>query len=185
MAANGQTTAVDTTTKVGEALNGAIDSAKDADIYTVPSQIGGKDVHHSQTFPVIAPATGKLLHYCSGVSVEDAIGAVETAQKAFPSWRDTVPSMKRDVFLRAADIMQRRAKEFESYMADETGCAEAWASFNVSLTVEILKDVAGRISSLVGMIPAVREQGFGALVLKVPYGVILGIAPWCVIPVFC
>jgi acyl-CoA reductase-like NAD-dependent aldehyde dehydrogenase len=186
MAARGQSTSVDVTANAVEALNSATGSTKDTLIYTVPSQIDGKNIHHSQTFPVIAPATGKLLHYCSSASVKDAISAVEAAQKASPSWRDTTPSEKRDIFLKAADIMQRRANEFKPYMTDETGCAEAWAGFNTDLASEILKDVAGRISSLVGMIPTVRDQGYGALVLKEPYGVILGVAPWCVIPhYFC
>jgi delta 1-pyrroline-5-carboxylate dehydrogenase len=183
MAANSHSISVDVTAEDTEALNGAIGTAKDMLIYTVPSQIGGKDVHHSQSFPVIAPATGKLLHHCSSVSVEDAISAVEVAQKAFPNWCNTTPSEKRDIFLKAADIMQRRAKELESYMTDETGCAETWAGFNTGLASEILKDVAGRISSLVGMVPAIKGPGYGALVLKEPYGVILGVAPWYVIPI--
>jgi acyl-CoA reductase-like NAD-dependent aldehyde dehydrogenase len=185
MAASGHSTSVDVTANAAKASNSEIQSTNDTLVYTVPSQIGGKDIHHSQTFPVTAPATGKLLHHCSSASAEDAISAVEAAQKAFPSWRNTVPPKKRDIFLKAAGIMHRRAKEFKTYMADETGCAEAWAGFNTDLASEILKDVAGRISSLIGMIPTVEVQGRSALVLKEPYGVILGVAPWCVIPIIC
>lgn len=63
-------------------------------------------------------------------------------------------------------------------MMAETGAAEAWASFDTGLAVEILKDVAGRISSISGSIPQTATEGTSALVYKEPYGVILAIAPW-------
>ena len=63
-------------------------------------------------------------------------------------------------------------------MIAETGAAEAWASFDTTLAVEILRDVAGRISSIAGTIPQTASEGTSALVYKEPYGVILAIAPW-------
>jgi delta 1-pyrroline-5-carboxylate dehydrogenase len=155
--------------------------AKDESIYVIPMQIGGKDVHTSSTFDVISPATGKLLHKCVSATVEDAIKAVEAAEKAFPAWRDTLPGKKRDIFLKAAGILDKRAQELGKYMEDETGAAEFWSSgFNVPVASDGLRDLAGRISSLSGTIPTIANEGRSALIYKEPYGVILGIAPWYV-----
>ena len=74
--------------------------------------------------------------------------------------------------------MASRKEEMIKICADETGAAPAWAEFNLTLAVDILKDVAGRISSIVGTIPTTSQEGVSALVYKEPYGVILAIAPW-------
>lgn len=181
MATNGEHRDVPVTTKISDAGGGVISGAKSATIYTIPAIIGGKDVHTSSTFDVIAPATGKLLHQCTSASVEEAIQAVEAAEKALPAWRETLLGKRRDIFLRAAEILDKRAKELGKYMEDETGSSEFWAGgFNVPVSSDGLRDVAGRISSLAGMIPTMADPGRSALIFKEPFGVILGIAPWYV-----
>jgi acyl-CoA reductase-like NAD-dependent aldehyde dehydrogenase len=182
MAMNGHDSAeVSVTTKINHAVDGSISSAKSATTYTIPAIIGGNDVHTSSTFDVISPATGKLLHKCSSVSVEEAIQAVEAAEKALPGWKATLPGKRRDIFLKAADILDKRAQELGKYMEDETGSSAFWAGgFNVPVSSDGLRDIAGRISSLAGMMPTMSDPGKTALIYKEPFGVILGIAPWYV-----
>jgi len=113
--------------------------------------------------------------------VGEAIQAVEVAEKALPGWKATLPGKRRDIFLKAADILDKRAQELGKYMEDETGSSAFWAGgFNVPVSSDGLRDIAGRISSLVGMIPAMADPGKTALIYKEPFGVILGIAPWYV-----
>jgi acyl-CoA reductase-like NAD-dependent aldehyde dehydrogenase len=88
------------------------------------------------------------------------------------------PAQKRGIFLKAADIMDSRQEEFIRYQAEETGAGAAWGAFNMGIAADILRDVAGRISSINGTIPAAGQEGTSALVFKEPYGVILAIAPW-------
>lgn len=75
---------------------------------TVPLIIGGRDVLGAQTFTVHNPAGGEVWE-ASGASVEDATRAVEAAQAAFPSWSKTKPARRRDIFLRAAEIFEKRS----------------------------------------------------------------------------
>ena len=63
-------------------------------------------------------------------------------------------------------------------MAEETGAAQAFIGFNLQVAAELLKDVAGRISSIQGSIPQTSSEGTSALIYKEPYGTILAIAPW-------
>lgn len=182
MATDGPSSQIPVATSHSNGTNGASNGSGSDSIYTVPAQIGGKEVHTSTTFDVISPSTGKLLHKCCSVSVPEAIQAVEAAEKAFPAWRDTLPAKKRDIFLKAADILEKRGQELGKYFEDEGGASEFWAGgFNVPVSADGLRDIAGRISGLNGSIPTMGQEGRSALIYKEPYGVILGIAPWYVL----
>lgn len=61
---------------------------------------------------------------------------------------------------------------------DETGASASWAEFDLGLAPEILRDVAGRLTSIAGAIPQTSREGVTALVFKEPYGTVLAIAPW-------
>jgi acyl-CoA reductase-like NAD-dependent aldehyde dehydrogenase len=150
-----------------------------ADSYIVPLLVNGKEVTTPTTFPVTSPASHKAIWQGSSASVVDAHAAIAAASAAFPAWSKTKPSFRRNILLKAAEIFDSRAEECAGYMMQETG-AEAMFSggFNVPLTIEMLKDVAGRISGIMGSIPVCASEGTSALVLKEPFGVILGIAPW-------
>ncbi|KAF7352467.1 Clathrin assembly protein [Mycena venus] len=63
-------------------------------------------------------------------------------------------------------------------MQQETGSTEMFANVNLAATAEHLRDTAGKCSSIAGSIPICQDEGTSALVLKEPYGVVLGIAPW-------
>jgi acyl-CoA reductase-like NAD-dependent aldehyde dehydrogenase len=63
----------------------------------------------------------------------------------------------------------------------EIGSMEPFAKFNTSITTEMLRDVSGRIEqALHGEIPVCAQEGTEALIVKEPFGVVLGIAPWYV-----
>jgi acyl-CoA reductase-like NAD-dependent aldehyde dehydrogenase len=141
--------------------------------------IGGKDFEGSRIFPVKNPS-GEVVWEATGASVEDAIKAVEAAEAALPAWAATKPAARRDIFLRAAEIFSQRYKEFVSYQVDETGADPSFIDWILPLTIDNLKEAAGKCSLVQETIPACSEDGRSALVLREPYGVILGIAPWYV-----
>lgn len=145
---------------------------------TVPFFIQGKDVISSKTFDVISPATGKTVHKCSSATEADAQAAVDAAVAAFPAWKAVTPGKRRDVFLRAAEVMERRREELVTVMMEEIGAPRAWADFNITTAKEFLIDIAGRLVTIEGAIPTTQDPNTGALVLKEPFGVIFAIAPW-------
>ena len=176
MTSNGTNGVSNGTNGVSNGTNGA---SVDGVGYTVPLIINGREVRTEKTFDVTSPATGKVIHRACSASVEDTSNAVAIAQKAFPAWRDLPPPKKRDIFLNAANILERRADELGGYMMNETGAGEFWSTlFNVPFAADILRDIAGRICSIQGSIPITCDPDTSALVFKEPYGVILGIAPW-------
>lgn len=146
--------------------------------YTIPLFINGQERVTQSTFEVKSPTTGKSIHRCSSASLNDVQDVANAAEKAFTSWRKLPPAKRRDLFLKTAEIMNARREELSGYMIDETGCSQHWASFNLSSAVEILKDTAGRIATIEGSVVATMDEKVKAMVVKEPYGVVLGIAPW-------
>ncbi|PKS09942.1 hypothetical protein jhhlp_004565 [Lomentospora prolificans] len=146
--------------------------------YTVPFFVNGKEHIAERTFDVKSPVTGDVLHACSSASAQDVTTAVETAAEAFKTWKRMTPSRRRDIFLKTAEVMERRREELAKTMMEETGAAADWAGFNITVTVDMLKDLAGRISSVEGTFPPTVDENCGAIILKEPLGVVLGIAPW-------
>lgn len=148
-------------------------------LHTVPLIINGKDIITEETFPVIGCLKGAEISQCSTASSQQVVDAVEAAQKAFPSWSATKPSERRDIFLNAADIFLKRKEEMATIIHEEIGASKHYQDFIIGLAVEGLKDTAGRIAGAVtGEVPISIHKDMRAMVLKRPYGVVLGIAPW-------
>ncbi|KAL2199997.1 aldehyde dehydrogenase domain-containing protein [Corynascus similis CBS 632.67] len=149
-----------------------------AESYSVPFYISGKEVHPERRFNVVSPATGKVVHEAGSASEADVRAAIDTAADAFKTWKKSLPRERRDILLKAADVMAQRKEELGNYMMDETGCPRQWADFNVDAARELIIDVAGRIAGIEGSMPTPHDANTGALILKEPFGVVLAIAPW-------
>jgi acyl-CoA reductase-like NAD-dependent aldehyde dehydrogenase len=146
---------------------------------TVPLIINGKEEVPSFTFDVVSPYTNQTCWSAAAATPQDAIRAVEAADAAFPAWSQTKPTVRRDLLLKAAELLEQRLEQNAEYMRTEMG-ADVGASqgFVVPLAIRMLREVAGRITSICGSVPVVEAEGQSAIVFKEPMGVILGIVPW-------
>jgi acyl-CoA reductase-like NAD-dependent aldehyde dehydrogenase len=146
--------------------------------YTVPLQINGAEIITPTTFDVIDPATEAIAWKSSSASVEDAIRAAEAAQAAFPAWAKKKPSARREIILKAADIIVRRLDELVGYCQREIAANDDFGRAILGMAVDTLRQVASLTVTDAGHVPVCEEEGRSALVMKEPYGVVLGIAPW-------
>jgi acyl-CoA reductase-like NAD-dependent aldehyde dehydrogenase len=153
--------------------------------YVVPLQINGKESSQSSTYDIISPSTNNVCWTAASASAKDAVAAVEAAKAAFPSWSSTKPSVRTAILLKVADIMEANIEQYAAYMMTEMGADIGAAQFFVlPLAISMCRDIAGRISSICGSVPTVAAEGQSAMVLREPYGVVLGIVPWFVLPTF-
>lgn len=141
-----------------------------------PLIINNESVAGGTKFKVASPATGQVLGHCASASLDDVNHAVDTAKAAFPAWSEKKPAERRDIMLKAAEIMQCRKEELLRYQMEETGAERPFVETTFMMGVNLIKDVAGRISAIEGRVPTAVQDS--AMVLKEPYGVVLGIAPW-------
>lgn len=142
----------------------------------LPLIINNESVVKDTKFDVTNPATGKVICRCAGASVDDANRAVDAAKAAFPGWSKTSLYERRDIMLKAADIMASRKEELIQYQMEETGAGRMFVEHTFNMGVNLVKDFAGRISTIEGRLPHAAHDN--AMVFKEPYGVVLGIAPW-------
>ena len=153
--------------------------SEDVQLTTVPLIINGQDVYTPEGFNIVSPSTGDSIWTCCSVTRRATDNAVAAASQAFATWSATKPAFRRAIFLRAAAILEQRATECHECMAQETGAAQPFLSVNTGGAAELLRDLAGRINrALSGQVPVYEKQDTHALVLREPYGVVLGIAPW-------
>lgn len=142
----------------------------------LPLIINNESVVKDTQFDVTNPATSEVLHRSTGASVDDANRAVAAAKAAFPAWSSMKPYDRRDIMMKAADIMAARKEELIKYQMEETGAGRPFVEVTHTMGVNLIKDFAARISTIEGGVPAAAQDN--AIVFKEPYGVVLGIAPW-------
>ncbi|KAJ7026969.1 Aldehyde/histidinol dehydrogenase [Mycena alexandri] len=110
-------------------------------LFTVPLLINGEEKNSSTTVPIISPASHKPL------------------TPAFPAWSKTKSAVRRDILIKAADLLQARAEEFQTHMIEETGSGAPFAPFDVFTAADHIRDAAGRISPIAGSIPVCKDEG--------------------------
>ncbi len=129
-------------------------------------------------FDRCSPITGEAVTQAAAASAAQAIEAVESCAAAFPSWSKSAPVYRRDILLKAAEILQSRGSEFEDLMIGETGASRQWAIFNVRLAVGMLREAAGLTTQVKGEIIPSNKPGMFSMAVRRPAGVVLSIAPW-------
>jgi acyl-CoA reductase-like NAD-dependent aldehyde dehydrogenase len=144
----------------------------------VPLWINGEQVTTPDKFDVTAPDSGDVLWSSSTAGVEHANKAVEAAQAALPAWRRTKPHEIQRIFLRAAEMVESEADELVALWRQETGALEDVACWTIGNGISSIRDLAGRAINIHGSVLQVQDEGRAGLLIKQPYGVVVGIAPW-------
>lgn len=124
------------------------------------------------------PYTGEVFAKVPAGRREDARRAVEAAREAFPSWSQSLPAQRQALFLKAADILEKKQMEVVAILAAETGCTFGFAMFQTQFTPGLLREAAAQVHAPTGeIIPGNLPGGFN-MAVRQPVGVVAGIAPW-------
>ncbi len=85
--------------------------------------IGGDSVPAADNrfFQRINPVSGKPATKAVASSLRDVQSAVNAAAQVFPAWAATGPGKRRELLLRAADVMVASQGDFVATMIAETG----------------------------------------------------------------
>ena len=129
-------------------------------------------------FEHISPITGGVITTAAAGKAIDVNRAIDAAAKAFPIWSSLPPSEKRLRLLKAADLLAARAEDFIEIGISEMGSSGAWYGFNVHVAANMLRDAAGMVTQIQGDIIPSDNECTMAMALRVPCGVVVGMAPW-------
>jgi acyl-CoA reductase-like NAD-dependent aldehyde dehydrogenase len=142
--------------------------------------IGGNWVRAADgaTFEDRDPYTGEVVATVAAGAKEDARAAIQAAAAAFPSWSATPPAERQRVFLKAADVLERRMDEVVSLLARETGCSFGFGMFQMVFVPGLLRQAAGIAYAPMGQVIPSDSPGRLAMGVRRPVGVVGAIAPW-------
>ena len=142
--------------------------------------IGGKwvDSTSGETFDDLNPYTGEVYAQVPAGTPEDARQAIDAAKAAFPDWSKSPPGERRAIFLKAADIMERRSDELVRAMMEEVGGTIGISMFQMHFVPGLYRMAASAAYEVKGeIIPADHKDSL-FLAMRQPAGVVACFAPF-------
>jgi acyl-CoA reductase-like NAD-dependent aldehyde dehydrogenase len=131
------------------------------------------------TFPVKNPMTGETIYECSSACIDDYSTAIDAAHTAFKTWSKTPPSIRRLIFLKAADILDTYLeKDAPEILSAEVSAVKSWVIINIKATCGILRETAGLVTHIKGEIVPADRPGTTIMVERQAVGVVYAISPW-------
>ncbi len=157
-----------------------VEPVKENRLNDIRMLIGGEKTASAsgRTFERRNPLDGTVATRAPAATPQDALTAVEAAARALPAWAALGPGARRALLLKAATALEAKTPTFVETMAAETGAAAPWAGFNVHLAAGMLQEAAAITTQISGEVIPSDVPGSLAMGLRVPAGVVLGIAPW-------
>jgi acyl-CoA reductase-like NAD-dependent aldehyde dehydrogenase len=142
--------------------------------------IGGEwtDADSGATFDDADPFTGDAVAHVPAGARSDARRAIEAAGAALVGWSTTPPAARQAIFLRAAEILERRREELVSLLARETGCGFGFGVFQLDFVAGLLRHAAALAYAPIGEILPSDLPGAFAMAVRRPAGVVASITPW-------
>ncbi|KRV50459.1 benzaldehyde dehydrogenase [Wenjunlia vitaminophila] len=126
---------------------------------------------------VLEKATGATLAVAGLADAADVARATASAAAAQPEWAATAAERRREVFLRAADVLATHHEELADWLIRETGGVRHKAEFELLKSREnLLQAAALTTRSAGGTLPS--PPGVTSLARRVPRGVVGVITPW-------
>lgn len=125
----------------------------------------------------VSPWDGEIYARVAAGTPEDITRAADAAQAAFPAWSQLGAFERRDIFLRAADLMAVRHDEALVALARETGASRVFSEFNVALCIQVLREAAA-VTRPTGELLPTSIPGAYSMAQRIPVGVVGAISPW-------
>ncbi|KAM0517739.1 hypothetical protein ACHAPE_004713 [Trichoderma viride] len=154
----------------------------------VPIRINGasEPLDPTRLIPVESNGQDKIVHYAQSATPEIAVKAVEASHQAFLKWKNTSYVERRDLLLRAADVIDSWVDRFAQLQVEETSSTLAWGRAQTFMLTRFIREIATSISSATtGELPPLEQPGALALVYKEPVGTVLTITPWNASMILC
>src|SRR6266567_7561118 len=142
--------------------------------------IGGKSVPASsgKLADDVCPWDGEIYARVAAGTPADITRAADAAQAAFSSWSTMGAFERREIFLRAADVMAKRGEEAIVALARETGASRVFSEFNVAFCIQVLREAAAAITRPAGELLPTSIPGAYSMAQRIPLGVVAAISPW-------
>jgi 1-pyrroline-5-carboxylate dehydrogenase len=161
------------------AMRAALDKVKSELGREYPLVIGGERIKTGDTLESINPANrSQVIGKFHKATKELANQAVESAYKAFQTWRNTPVEERIQLVVRVAELMRERKHEFSAWMIYEV--AKTWpeADGDTAEAIDFLEFYAHEMLRYSSKQPLVELKGEDNQLDYIPLGVGAVIPPW-------
>jgi succinate-semialdehyde dehydrogenase/glutarate-semialdehyde dehydrogenase len=136
-----------------------------------PASDGGR-------FDVEDPATEQTITSVASATVDDCLGAVDAAHRAFGLWAAKAPRERAEVLRKAYELMMRESERLAKLMTLENGKSLADSRAEVAYAAEFFRWNAEEAVRVNGQFSMAPSSGARILVNHKPAGVALLVTPW-------
>src|SRR3954463_12333010 len=147
---------------------------------SVPLWIDGKQkpASSSRAGDITNPATGQVTKRVPFCNAADIDAAVQSAQRAFPAWRDTPPLRRARILMRFRELLDANKDELAKLITAEHGKTLADAAGSVQRGVEVVEFAMGIPHLVKGEYSEEVGTGVDCHSVRQPLGVCAGITPF-------
>ncbi|HLL12573.1 MAG TPA: aldehyde dehydrogenase family protein, partial [Rubrivivax sp.] len=127
---------------------------------------------------VLNPATNQVIGKLPHATTEDLDLALQSAQRAFESWKKTSPLDRSKVLRKVAELSRERSQDIARGITMDQGKPLAEAVGEVMFCAEHAEWHAEECRRIYGRVIPARQEGVRQLVLREPIGVCAAFSPW-------
>ncbi|TID04888.1 Glutarate-semialdehyde dehydrogenase DavD [Colletotrichum higginsianum] len=153
---------------------------KDPSLFVEKSYIDGTWVAStsSKTFQVTNPASEDLIGTCPESTITDLNYAIESAAKAFPTWKATSGRQRGRIIKRIFDLLVENKEDLGKIITAENGKAKGDAEGEVLFAASFFEWFGEEASRIYGDIVPHSNPSYRTRIIKEPVGVCGLIVPW-------
>src|SRR5438874_2409730 len=150
------------------------------EIARISHWIDGKRVEGAsgRSGPVYNPALGVQTGEVDFASVEEVDAAVQSAKRAFESWRTVSLSRRTELFFRIRQLVHDHAEDIARFLTLEHGKVLSDAKGEVARGLEVIEYCCGIPELLKGEFSEQASTGIDVYSIRQPLGVVAGITPF-------
>ncbi len=132
------------------------------------------------SFATVNPYTGEHLKTFASATPEQVVAAIDTADRAFQSWKQTSFAQRAGIMQKAADLLRAQRDDYAKLLTLEMGKVIGEARAEVDLSADIFEYYAKHAERLLApeKLPVADPAEGDAVLVHEPLGVLLAIEPW-------
>lgn len=142
------------------------------------SLIDGEWVEGDSNIPIENPCTGEVLGFLSDVGEKGTIKAIESANNAFKTWRETTAEERSKILKKWYFLILKKKKYISEIITKESGKPLKESLVEVEYGASFIQWFAEQATRIAGDILQSPERSKKLMVIKQPIGVVSAITPW-------
>lgn len=145
-----------------------------------PMYVDGRfcDAASGELIEVASPTTEEVLYTVPNGGTQDAVAALEAAQKAQPAWAATPAVERGKILARFAELILENRERLAETLVHEMGKTYSLAMGEVEVSADFINFPAQAARRVEGDILPSDNPNEHLMIHRVPYGVTVGIAAW-------